>query len=122
MEVPTTTTRLLAEAAAIAERLRRHARAPRTTDLLGVLEHHRLLLDATARLAAAVAWLLWRRAVETGELPCMPADPLPALPPAPGSFPPYLPGAAAAALAEAAAFHRRIVRLAGAAQEVGASG
>ena len=122
MELATTTTRLLAEAAEIGERLKVHARAPETRDPLAVLDHHRLLLDAVARLSAAVAWLLARRAVETGELARMPADALLSLPP-PAAAVAFTPSAElAAALAEAAAFHRRIVRLAGAAQDTGASG
>lgn len=117
-----TTTRLLAEAAGIGERLKAHARAPATRDPFVVLDHHRLLLDAVARLAAAVAWLLARRAVETGELACMPADALLQLPPPAGAAT-FTPSPdLAAALAEAAAFHRRIARLAGSPQEVGASG
>ncbi len=129
MDVPaataSVTVALLREAATTGARLRAATAGAPAGDPVTVLAWHGAVLDATARLAATVAWLLARRAVETGELPADPADdrqrllPLRDPPPPPAAASPAL----RAALAEAAALYARVRRLAAhGAPPAGASG
>ncbi len=120
------TVALLREAVAVGERLRAVAATPPSeAEPLELLGWHAAVLDATSRLAAVVAWLLARRAVESGERADDPEDGLQRLlelPPRPQpavELPPPLAGA----IAPVVALYERIRRLeALRRQSAGASG